>query len=567
MQVTAGGGGGQLPNAGNIILSGGTLSYFGNGSASPGETAGALLLNPGQSTITTTNAGTSSTYLCFASGAPSAVVGETVNFAGSNNAQIQFQSNPPNGNGSIIGGYAFYISGSNTDFAVLTAGISGGPYTVGAYSGYTAGNLVSCGTTANAKPSGAQSSLSTATTINSLNLAGTTGVTMTGTGTLTLNSGGLIANTSGNFTGGTLMGSSSGELTINTVQSLTIGSVIADNGGPTALVKTGSGTLTLTNPSTFSGNIFLNQGTLAYSLSNNLSYGGAISGIGGLSKSGSAALTLTGSNTYSGPTTISQGNLVVNGELLSSGNIQVNNATLAGTGSVGNVFVNGGGTLAVGDGANTMSVAALTPSATSFLNICTNAAGYNPLAVSGVVALPNSGVTLNLTNGSNASGTYHLMSYGSLSGLSLSTFTITGSPLAGDKFTIMADSGSTNYLDLVIDQWNVEPERLRDMERLGQLGQQQRARRHRPGLRRLRRGADRRHSDRHSGQQPQPQQPRLQHDGRGELHDRPDQWEHVDAGQRGGAATLSDSGGRQTISAPIVLAGNLIVTATAGSSR
>ena len=136
--------------------------------------------------------------------------------------------------------------------------------------------------------------------------------------------------------------------------------------------------------------------------------------------------------------------------LLSSGNVQVNNATLTGVGSAGNVFVNGGGTLAVGDGTNTMSVAALTPSATSFLNIYTNAAGYNPLAVSGAVALPSSGVTLNLTNGSNASGTYHLMSYGSLSGLSSSTFTITGSPLAGDKFTIMADSGSTNYLDFVI---------------------------------------------------------------------------------------------------------------------
>lgn len=451
LQVTAGGGGGQLPGAGNIILSAGTLNYLGNGSASPGETTGALLLNPGQSTVATSNAGTGSTYLCFASGAPSAVTGATVNFSGSNNAQIQFQSNPPSGNGGIIGGYAFYINGNNTDFAALTADSSGGPYTLGACSNYATGNLVSCGTAANAKPSGAQSSLSTATTINSLNLSGTAGVTMTGGGSLMLTSGGLIGNTTGSISGGTLMGSSSGELVVNAVQPLSISSVIADNGDPTALVKTGSGTLTLTSPSTFSGNIFLNQGTLTYSLASSMSYGGAISGIGGLTKSGNATLVLTGNNTYSGPTTISQGNLVVNGTLLSSGNVQVNNALLSGTGSVGNVFVNGGGTLAVGNGANTMSAAALTLTANSFLNIYT-AAGYNPLAVSGAVALPSSGVTtLDLTNSSlTALGTYHLLDYGSLSGLSTSSFTIGTSPPAGDMFTIQVDPG--NYLDLVISK-------------------------------------------------------------------------------------------------------------------
>ena len=458
LQVTAGGGGGQLPNAGNITLSAATLSYFGNGSASPGETTGALLLKPGQSTVATSNAGSGTTCLCFASGAASAVIGATVNFSGSNNAQIQFQSNPPSGNGGIIGGYAFYVSGGSTDFAALTAASGDGPYTVGPCANYTSGNLgaIASSGTVNAEPSGTQSSISTLA-INSLNLVGSAGVTLNSSATLTLDSGGLIGNTTGSIIGGTLMGSSSGELTVNTVENLTIGSVIADNGGPTALVKTGSGTLTLTGGDTFTGNVYLNQGTLVYAPTSNLTYGGAISGIGGLSKSGSATLTLTGSNTYSGPTTISQGHLAVNGELLSSGNVQVNNATLTGTGSVGNVFVNGGGTLAVGDGLNTMSAAALTLTASSFLTDYTSAAGYNPLAVSGAVTLPNSGVTLNLTGGSNTSGTYHLMSYGSLSGLSSSTFTIAGSPSAGDTFSVVADAGATNYLDFVISingRWN-----------------------------------------------------------------------------------------------------------------
>ena len=113
--------------------------------------------------------------------------------------------------------------------------------------------------------------------------------------------------------GGTLEGSCGGELTINAVQSLTIGSAIADNGGPTALVKTGSGTLTLTGSNTYTGNTYLNQGTLVYAPSSNLSYGGVIGGIGAFTKSGSGQLTLTGTSTYTGPTTVSQGTLAVNG--------------------------------------------------------------------------------------------------------------------------------------------------------------------------------------------------------------------------------------------------------------
>ena len=79
-------------------------------------------------------------------------------------------------------------------------------------------------------------------------------MTMSGTGSLTLNSGGLIladTNTTSSISGGTLQGSASGELTINVLSpSFSIGSVIANNGGATALVKTGSGTLTLTGSNT-----------------------------------------------------------------------------------------------------------------------------------------------------------------------------------------------------------------------------------------------------------------------------------------------------------------------------
>ena len=84
-------------------------------------------------------------------------------------------------------------------------------------------------------------------------------------------------------------------------------------------------------------------------------------------------------------------------------------------------------------------VLALEPGQSSFLN-----------ASAGAVSLPSSGVTLNLSGDAlDAVGTYHLMSYSTIGGLAPSTFTISGTQ-AGEIFTVQADSGSPNYLDLMI---------------------------------------------------------------------------------------------------------------------
>jgi autotransporter-associated beta strand protein len=336
LQVT-GGSSGQLPDSGNVTLNGGSINFIGNGSLSAGELAGTLVLNPGQNNITTSNSGGANPYLCFAGGPASHTIGATVNFY-STNSQIQFQANPPDLTNGILGGYAFY---NNVDFAART---TTAPYVIQQYTGYLSTDPGgSQSASANLRPN-STITVSSNKSFNSLSLTGNYGVILSGGSTLTLNSGGLIANTTGSISsGGTLNGSPGGELVINTVQDFTVNCPIANNGAATALVKTGAGKLKLTGLNTFTGNTYLNQGTLEYAPASDLTYGGVISGVGNLLKTGASTLTLTGSNTYSGTTTISAGRLQVNGSLDFDCLVTVGGGTLGGTGTVnGDTILNNG---------------------------------------------------------------------------------------------------------------------------------------------------------------------------------------------------------------------------------
>jgi autotransporter-associated beta strand protein len=100
---------------------------------------------------------------------------------------------------------------------------------------------------------------------------------------------------------------------------------------------------------------------------NNLSttVSGTIVGAGGsLVKTGSGTLTLSNFNGYSGPTTVNAGTLIVNGSIATSSLTTVGSgATLGGTGIVGSTIINAGGRFAPGPpGApGTMRVDGLTP--------------------------------------------------------------------------------------------------------------------------------------------------------------------------------------------------------------
>ncbi|KKK80070.1 hypothetical protein LCGC14_2827170, partial [marine sediment metagenome] len=198
---------------------------------------------------------------------------------------------------------------------------------------------------------------------------GSFGVTKTGSGTLTLTgnnsyaggttiNGGIIAvsadanlgATTGalTFDGGDLQFGASFDLdparaiAINAgggkirtnVFVTTISQGITGAGG---LVKEGTGTLTLTGGNTYSGGTTVNNGTLqignggttgsitgdvavnsgdvlAFNRSNNLTFGGVISGTGNVTKRGAGTLTVTGTNTYSGGTIIEGGTLSISSD-------------------------------------------------------------------------------------------------------------------------------------------------------------------------------------------------------------------------------------------------------------
>ena len=426
-RVTAGSSLQQLPDSGNITLNGGNLNYVGNGSISGGELAGALVLNPGQNTITTSRSGSGYTpYLAFASVSTSHTTGATVSFVPTNST-IQFQANPPVLSNSIIGGYAFYVDPSaNVDFATVSAT---SPYTVQQYAGYTTGDLGSIGSNEalNVAPSGG--TITVSKTFNSLKLTGSAAVTINSGYSLALNSGGLIGNTTGTISGGGSLSAPNDELIVNAVQHLTIASAISASG---ALVKTGSATLTLTSTTAITGDTYLNQGTLEYNPTGNLAYAGSISGAGDLLKSGTATLTLSGTSTYTGGTTVTGGKLSVNGSLGVT-SVSVQGAALTGSGTVGgNVTVSGSGTIAQS-------------SSGSITGMVTDTSGSLTVGQSGV------GNYLNTVGGVNIGGTGTLVASstaatitGSLNYTSSSNSTYSGIIVgSGSTVTLNSSSGTT----------------------------------------------------------------------------------------------------------------------------
>lgn len=176
---------------------------------------------------------------------------------------------------------------------------------------------------------------------------------ISGTGALTIQGGGSVSLTGANtYTGATTL--TNGTLTVSG------GAAIAD----TAAVVINGGTFQVNANETI-GSLAGTGGTVTLAESRiltvgpantNTSYAGVIQGANGaLVKTGTGALTLTGTSLYSGATTVAAGSLIVNGSIASSSRLTVDaGATVGGTGTLPATIVNG--TISPGNSVGTIRV-------------------------------------------------------------------------------------------------------------------------------------------------------------------------------------------------------------------
>ncbi|MEJ1968778.1 MAG: autotransporter-associated beta strand repeat-containing protein [Rhizomicrobium sp.] len=187
----------------------------------------------------------------------------------------------------------------------------------------------------------------------------------------------------GSIEGSGLFALGSKSLTIGGNESSAIvDGVIADGGqaGGTggSVAKAGSGTTILTGANTYTGGTAIlagtlqigdggttgtivgdvsDNGTLAFARSDTVTFGGVVSGSGGLAQMGGGNLILTAVSSYAGTTSVGAGRLSVNGAIASSSVSVAGGAVLGGTGTVGATTVASGGTLAPGNSIGTLTVA------------------------------------------------------------------------------------------------------------------------------------------------------------------------------------------------------------------
>jgi autotransporter-associated beta strand protein len=230
-------------------------------------------------------------------------------------------------------------------------------------------------------------------------------------------------------------------------------SCYAGHGTGGALVKAGTGVLTLTGSNIYTGGttvtagtlqlgnggtsgsilgaISLNGGNFAVDRSNTVSLDGAISGSGSFSQIGAGNTILTAANTYTGATSVNAGTLSVNGSILNS-NVTVNaGGTLGGNGTVGNTTINNGGALLAGavgaPGTLTVNGSLMMTSAAAYV-VFGNATAIGKTVVTGTAGIGGMATISLASTGGYHAGTFTiLVANGGLNG-TFSTINVLGTP-------------------------------------------------------------------------------------------------------------------------------------------
>ncbi len=162
----------------------------------------------------------------------------------------------------------------------------------------------------------------------------------------------------------------------------------------------------------------------------------------GLTKVGSGSLTLTASSGYSGVTTISNGTLVVNGTLYSSPVTNRAGGTLVGIGTIyGPVALESGSTVAPGGigayGTLTLAGGLYVNGGTNYFDVSTT--NSETIVASGSLYLAGGGVVrVNVTD-ALTNGNYPLISYSSIGSGSVANLSLTPTTAGGKSLSLVDD--------------------------------------------------------------------------------------------------------------------------------
>jgi len=235
------------------------------------------------------------------------------------------------------------------------------------------------------------------TTTLAVPLAGTNGLTKNGAGALTLSG-------SSTYTGTTTINAGTLQVGVTSVPGLNgalgVNSpIVFANTAGVLMNLAGFNTQvgSLAGGGTTGGSITLGAGTLTTGADNTTtSYGGGISGTGGVTKVGTGTQTFSGVNSYTGATTINSGTLEVNGgSLTSTGTVNIVN-TAGGSGTLrmtgGTVTLTSGGNISVGQDGSLVGNAAyiqtggtVTANTSNFVYValCSTAGSTGSFSISG----------------------------------------------------------------------------------------------------------------------------------------------------------------------------------------
>ncbi len=321
----------RLSDSGAVTLNGGTLSFtHSGGSASYSETAGALTVGSGGTTVMASQADPDQTStLTFASLARTG--GGSVNFVGNglgaedNRNRIMFAT-PPAADNALIGPWALH---NGTNLASYTAAQGVIPAGDSAYS-----NISAKGPSVLPNDATAFARISEEGTTGDIALQAETETSLGGllqatgwdakvgltNGQILKTSSLIIGENMASLTIGTntadglLMPLSAGEalsLANYSANTLSVNTPVTNNTSASSLVKLGQGAVRLNGATAYTGATQIDAGELVLAANGTTqALAGAISGAGALVKDGSSRIVLGSANTYNGLTLIREGTLM-----------------------------------------------------------------------------------------------------------------------------------------------------------------------------------------------------------------------------------------------------------------